>query len=118
MQSIGSTVGHRLDAVQPHDSVPIRPRIPQPGPVQFSRDHTWRPDGPVLCRAGPIVEVRYWKSPRLLEVTLESFQHMPTARAIPAYSCASATAISQIGEPTANLLSDRAALSPVREAVM
>src|SRR5437016_3423284 len=28
----------------------------------------------------PIVEVRYENSPRLLEVTLESFQHMPTAR--------------------------------------
>src|SRR6266403_6287345 len=36
--------------------------------------------GQYFAGLGPVVEARYKNSPRLLEVTLESFQHMPTAR--------------------------------------
>jgi len=36
--------------------------------------------GEYFASLGPVVEARYQNSPRLLEVTLESFQHMPTAR--------------------------------------
>ena len=36
--------------------------------------------GQHLGGLGPVVEVRYENSPCLLEVTLESFQYMPTAR--------------------------------------
>src|SRR5882724_3715979 len=36
--------------------------------------------GQYFACLGPVVEVRYQNSPRLLEVTLEPFQHMPTAK--------------------------------------